>query len=315
MAYTHKISVVDSHTGGEPTRTIFSGFPELAGKSMAERKNDFENHFDHLRRALILEPRGSEVLVGALLCTPQNSQAVTGVIFFNNDGYLGMCGHGTIGVIKTLQFLGRIHPGTHIIETPVGEVSCVLHENGEVSVHNVASYRYKHQVSVEVDGLGKIYGDIAWGGNWFFLVDGHGLEITPANVETLTDVAWRIRLSLESKGIFGENGHIIDHIELFSHDTDANSRSFVLCPGKAYDRSPCGTGTSAKLACLAADGVLAPNEEWIQESVIGSRFTAFYQPGKDGEIMPVIKGNAHIHAVAELLFDETDPFCYGIITS
>ena len=316
MEQYQKISVIDSHTGGEPTRVVYDGFPELRGETLVQMREDFAQRFDHLRSALILEPRGSDVWVGALLCPPKNPKAAAGVIFFNNTAYLGMCGHGTIGVIKTLHFLKRIEAGVHIIETPVGEVECTLHEDGAVSVRNVPSYRYQKEVAVEVDGIGPIKGDIAWGGNWFFLVNEHGCMVNAQNLEQLTDVSWRIRIALEQAGITGKDGQLIDHVELFAKTDSADSRSFVLCPGKAYDRSPCGTGTSAKLACLASDGLLAPNTDWIQESVIGSRFTAFYETVAGSEaVIPTIKGKAHIHAVSEILMDPDDTFKYGIVTT
>ncbi len=316
----YTFSVIDSHTGGEPTRVVYGGFPELSGSNLQEQCADFANRFDHLRRALILEPRGSEVLVGALLCKPKSPASSAGVIFFNNSGYLGMCGHGTIGLIKTLQHLKRIDIGTHTIETPVGDVRCTLYEDGSVSVRNVPAYRYRKDVSLDVEGIGSITGDIAWGGNWFFLVNDHGYTISPDNLEQLTDISWRIRTTLNAQGITGKDGQEIDHIELFGKTDTADSRSFVLCPGKAYDRSPCGTGTSAKMACLAADGLWPPEKEWVQESVIGSRFAASYEIFSDdlhseGLIIPTIKGEAHIHAASEIFVNADDPFRYGIETS
>lgn len=279
---------------------------------MAERLDVFRTRFDHIRSAIVQEPRGSDVLVGALLCKPSISDCTTGVVFFNNVGFLGMCGHGTIGLMSTLAYLGAIAPGDHRIETPVGIVTARLHEDGAVSVYNVPSYRYAKAASVEVAGLGTITGDIAWGGNWFFLVENHGQQLEFANVEQLTQATWRIRQALEREGITGAEGAVIDHIELFAPGVNgADSRNFVLCPGKAYDRSPCGTGTSAKLACLAADSKLAPGEPWVQESIIGSRFRASYQ--RQGEqILPAITGNAYITLEGRLILDERDSFRWGV---
>ncbi len=306
-----EISVIDSHTGGEPTRVIVSGGPDLGGGAVAAQLEILRTRHDRFRSAAINEPRGSDVLVGALLVEPQDKTCVTGVIFFDNVGYLGMCGHGTIGLVTTLARLERIKTGEHRIETPVGVVTATLHPNGDVSVANVISYRKAKAVTVEVPGAGRITGDVAWGGNWFFLVGEHGCELTRANVEALTDFSWRIRQALNVQG-FPE----VDHIELFGppQTPGGHSRNFVLCPGKAYDRSPCGTGTSAKLACLAADGKLAEGEPWVQESILGSRFTGSYRwhhRGR-GEILPVITGTAYINATATLLLDEADPFCWGI---
>lgn len=311
-----KLHVIDSHTEGEPTRLVYRGFPDLGTGSMAERLQIMQHKYDHLRRAVMLEPRGNDVLVGALLCEPQDPKASAGVIFFNNSGYLGMCGHGTIGLIASLAYLGEIQPGEHMIETPVGSVHCTLHEDGSVSVRNVRSYRYRKAVSVNVPEIGTVTGDIAWGGNWFFLVNECAEAINAQNIERLTAVSWAIRQALAKSGITGENGGEIDHIELFGDTEHADSQSFVLCPGKAYDRSPCGTGTSAKLACLAAEGLLAPGQHWKQASVIGSTFTGYYQPAPDGQgIIPTIRGNAYICAENLILLDERDPFKWGIATA
>ncbi|AZC23149.1 4-hydroxyproline epimerase [Pseudomonas sessilinigenes] len=306
-----KISVIDSHTGGEPTRLVIDGFPDLGRGSMAERLDILRDRHDQWRRACVLEPRGSDVLVGALLCEPQAADACAGVIFFNNSGYLGMCGHGTIGLVRSLYHLGRIGCGVHHIETPVGAVQATLHEDLSVSVRNVPAYRYRRQVGVQVPGLGLVHGDIAWGGNWFFLISEHGQRIALDNVEALTQYTWNVRQALEATGITGAEGAVIDHIELFADDPQADSRNFVLCPGKAYDRSPCGTGTSAKLACLAADGKLAPGQTWRQASVIGSQFSASYETTGE-RIIPTLRGSAHISAEATLLLDDSDPFAWGI---
>ncbi|CAM5211238.1 4-hydroxyproline epimerase OS=Castellaniella defragrans OX=75697 GN=HNR28_002601 PE=3 SV=1 [Castellaniella defragrans] len=307
-----RISILDSHTGGEPTRLVLEGFPDLGTGTMAERRARFAEHYDDWRKTVILEPRGSDVMVGALLCAPQDPTAAAGVIFFNNTGYLGMCGHGTIGLLVSLAYLERIQPGTHRIETPVGTVTATLHDDGSVSVRNVPSYRYRKAVTVQVPGHGTVCGDIAWGGNWFFLVDAPERIVPGADRAALTEYAAAIGQALEGQGIRGEDGGHIDHIELFGPDADVDSRNFVLCPGKAYDRSPCGTGTSAKLACLAADGKLAPGAVWRQASTIGSRFQGSYELGKDGAIIPTIRGNAHISAQSTLILQDDDPFQWGI---
>jgi 4-hydroxyproline epimerase len=307
-----KITVIDSHTGGEPTRLVIAGFPDLGQGSMAERKQILEREHDQWRAACVLEPRGSDVLVGALLCEPQAADACAGVIFFNNSGYLGMCGHGTIGLVRSLHHLGRITPGVHNIETPVGTVQATLHDDLSVSVRNVPAYRYRKAVELNVPGHGVIQGDIAWGGNWFFLISEHGQRIAGDNVEALTHYTWAVREALEAAHITGKDGGVIDHIELFADDAQADSRNFVLCPGKAYDRSPCGTGTSAKLACLAADGKLVEGATWTQASVIGSRFTAHYDVVSE-QIIPTLRGTAHLSAEATLLIEDSDPFAWGIV--
>lgn len=310
-----RIQVLDSHTGGEPTRLVLDGFPDLGKGSMAERRALLAKEHDSWRAATVLEPRGSDVLVGALLCEPVDPAACAGVIFFNNTGYLGMCGHGTIGLVVSLAHLGRIGPGTHRIETPVGNVEATLHDDRSVSVRNVPAYRYRKQVPVAVPGHGRVHGDIAWGGNWFFLISDHGLRVAGDNLDELTAYTVAVQKALEDQGIRGEDGGLIDHIELFADDPDADSRNYVLCPGKAYDRSPCGTGTSAKLACLAADGKLAAGDAWRQASVIGSQFEGRFEwvgEPAQGRIIPTIRGRANISAEATLLLEEDDPFAWGI---
>lgn len=283
---------------------------------MAERLERFKAQHDHFRSAIVNEPRGNDAIVGALLCEPVDPTCATGVIYFNNVGYLGMCGHGTIGLLVTLAYLGRITPGTHRIETPVGVVVATLDENNAVSVDNVPSYRLAANVAVDVPGYGSVTGDIAWGGNWFFLVHGNGHALTLDNLEALTTFTWQIRQALQQQGITGANGQEIDHIEVFAPSAlpDVQSKNFVLCPGKAYDRSPCGTGTSAKLACLHADGKLQAGQIWRQESIVGSVFEGVIRPGAEaeGKVLPTIKGTAFVNAEAELILDERDPFCYGI---
>jgi 4-hydroxyproline epimerase len=308
-----RVRVVDSHTAGEPTRVVIEGGPDLGAGSLEARRQLLAREHDAFRAAVINEPRGSDILVGALLCPPGDPSCVAGVIFFNNVGYLGMCGHGSIGLGATLAHLGRIEPGEHRIDTPVGVVTARLHSSGAVSIRNVASYRLATGVAVDVPGWRKVTGDVAWGGNWFFLVTDHGQELALSNVERLVDFTWAIRQALPRQGITGVNGQEIDHIELFgppSHP-DGDSRNFVLCPGKAFDRSPCGTGTSAKLACLFADGKLKPGEVWRQESIVGSTFEGTVEV-VDGAIYPTITGTAYVTAEATLLFDPQDPFRMGI---
>lgn len=305
--------VIDSHTGGEPTRVVISGAPELGAGPLSERLRRFRSEHDDFRSAVVNEPRGSDVMVGALLCEPTDPDCAAGVIFFNNVGYLGMCGHGTIGLVATLAYLNRILPGEHRIETPVGVVTIVLHSDGQVSVNNIASYRLLANIGVDVPNYGRIHGDVAWGGNWFFLVSEHKADLSLSNVEELTNFTWAIRHALNQQGITGADKAEIDHIELFgpADARVADSRNFVLCPGKAYDRSPCGTGTSAKLACLYSDGKLQEGQVWRQESIIGSIFEGNVVL-RDGKIYPSIKGSAFVNAEAELVLDPRDPFCHGI---
>ena len=312
-ARTQRISVLDSHTAGEPTRLVLSGGPDLGDGPLAERLEVFRQQHDHFRSAVVNEPRGSDVLVGALLCPPCDPTCAAGVIFFNNVGYLGMCGHGTIGLVVSLAYLGKIGPGEHRIETPVGVVRATLHDTGAVTVENVPSYRKAVGVKVDVPGHGIVAGDVAWGGNWFFLVADHPLALTVKHVDELIEFSWAIRKALAAAGITGDDGKEIDHIELFgpAHHPDVHSRNFVLCPGMAYDRSPCGTGTSAKLACLHAEGKLAPGDVWRQEGILGTVFEgSFRLAGSD--VIPSITGSAYVMAESTFIFDPHDPFRMGI---
>ena len=310
---SRRVHVIDSHTGGEPTRVVVSGGPDLGDGPLSGRLERFRCDHDNFRSAVVNEPRGSDVMVGALLCQPVDPGCAAGVIFFNNVGYLGMCGHGTIGLVSTLAFMKRIQPGEHRIETPVGTVNAILHPSGEVTVNNVASYRLAANVEVDVPSYGKVQGDVAWGGNWFFLVRDHSMKLSLGNIEKLTDFTWAIRQALRQQGITGADSQEIDHIELFGPSAipSVDSKNFVLCPGKAYDRSPCGTGTSAKLACLYADGKLREGQIWKQESIVGSVFEGSVTV-RDGKIYPSIKGIAYVNAEADLVLDSRDPFCMGI---
>jgi 4-hydroxyproline epimerase len=314
-----QIRVIDSHTGGEPTRLVITGGPELTG-SMPERRAQMMDRHDAFRAAIMNEPRGHDVLVGGMLTPPLDPRHATGVVYFNNVGVLHMCGHATIGLVVTLAHLGRIQPGEHVIETSVGLVKVLLEGRDRVTFDNVVSYRYRKAVAVEVPGYGTVTGDIAWGGNWFFLIGGHGQDISLDRVAELTAYTMAVRSALVASGITGHDGGEIDHIELFGPSATASGQNFVLCPGSAYDRSPCGTGTSAKLACLAADGKLAPAETWLQESVVGSVFEGSYRvvddeipEDADGiAVVPRVTGTAFVTADANLLLDPEDPFCWGI---
>lgn len=304
-----KIQAIDSHTGGEPTRVIVSGGPDLGAGSIAARRDRFRLEFDRYRSAVVHEPRGSDAIVGAMLVEPEDPGCIAGVFFFNNVGYIGMCGHGTMGLLVTLAYLGRIGPGEHRIETPVGIVTATLDATNEVSVRNVASWRTKRQLRVDVPGLGSVIGDIAYGGNWFFLVD-HSQPMTMADVMTLAERCRAIREAVNAQG-FPE----VDHVELFGNpEAGGNSRNFVLCPGDAYDRSPCGTGTSAKLACLAADGALEEGATWVQEGILGTRFKGRYAwlDRAAGKIAPEIEGSAYVTAESTLVVDERDALGWGI---
>jgi 4-hydroxyproline epimerase len=309
-----EVAVIDSHTEGEPTRVVLEGGPDLGTGDLPTRASRLVGEFDAFRSGVICEPRGSEVVVGALLCDPVDPSCAAGVIFFNDVGLLGMCGHGTIGLVTTLEYLGRIKPGHHRIETPVGTVSAELHPDGRVSVANVPSYRYRTAIPVDVPGYGRLTGDIAWAGNWFFLVGQHPFRVAIDNRSELVSAATATRSALLQANITGEDGGLIDHIEFFAPPVTSrgSSRNFVLCPGASFDRSPCGTGTSAKMACLYADGKLAPGDLWVQEGILGTTFEGTISGNSNGRVHPIITGRAWIIAESTLKFDRRDPFSGGI---
>jgi proline racemase len=306
------VDVVDSHTEGEPTRVVVAGWPQPAGATMAERRTFLLAEQDGLRQAVVCEPRGHDAMVGALVTPPVEPGSLVGVVFFNNAGALGMCGHGLIGVVRTLEFLGRLASGVLRIDSPVGTVGAVLEAEGAVTIENVPAFCHALDVSVDVPGLGRVTGDVAWGGNWFFLTELDAPSLELANAAALTDATSRVLEALAAQGITGRDGTAIDHVELIGppRRQDADARNFVLCPGRAYDRSPCGTGTSAKLAVLAARGKLAPGRRWRQESITGSLFEGWLEE-KDGVLVPHIRGRAYVMGRSTLFFDAADPFREG----
>ena len=302
--------VIDSHTGGEPTRVVVDGRLPLGEGELSERLEIFHQEWDRLRSALVCEPRGSEALVGAYLTDAVSKDAIAGVIFFNNVGFLGMCGHGLIGVVETLRFLGRITAGTHRIDTPVGLVEFVLSDDGRVSFENVACFRKARNVGVSTAALGNVVGDVAWGGNWFYLVHQHKESLELSNLNRLKEVAGELRRAINEAG-YPE----VDHIELLGPPVGEGShaRNFTLCPGGEYDRSPCGTGTSAGIACLAADGKVREGEKWVLESVLGSAFSASFrwEDRAKGWIRPTIEGRAYVTAESKLVYAANDPLIAG----
>ncbi len=305
--------IIDSHTGGEPTRIIVENGPDLGQGTMAQRRARFVEQFSHIRTTLTGEPRGSLFMVGALLCEPHDPNNAAGVIFFNNAGVLGMCGHGMIGLIVTLYHLGKVGLGLHRVETPVGVVEVELLSPNRARIENVPSYRFAKDVSVDIPNFGSITGDIAWGGNWFYLVKQHHQVLSQDNTLALVNYCASIQQALNDAGITGDDGSAVDHIELFGEPSDsqlADSRNFVLCPGREYDRSPCGTGTSAKMACLYEDGLLKPGQLWRQQSIIGSIFEGFVKC-KDDKLIPIITGNAYVTMDSRVLQDVSDPFVNG----
>ncbi len=307
--------VIDSHTGGMPTRVILDNAPDLGTGPLAERAQRLATEHEAFYKSVLLEPRGQPGMVAALLVPPVDPDCVTGVIYFDADAVLGMCGHGTIGLGVTLAHLGRITPGTSKIETPAGVITIDLHDTNTVSVTNVESRRVRKSVTVETTQYGPVTGDVAYGGNWFFILDPSPIPVAPENIRALTDMTIAIREACIAQSVGGEGGEPVDHVifQDSSGTPDVHSRNFVLCPDDNYDRSPCGTGSSARLACLAADGLLAPGAEIVQHSVIGSPYRLSYQPGPNGGVIPTLTGQAHIMADSTLVFAVNDPFKQGIL--
>lgn len=306
--------VIDSHTGGMPTRVILDGGPNLGTGSLKQRADSLASEHEAFYKSVLLEPRGQPGMVAALMVPPVDPDCAAGVIYFDADAVLGMCGHGTIGLAVTLAHLGRIKPGISKIETPAGVITIDLLDQNTVRVTNVESRRVHKSVTVDTAEYGQITGDVAYGGNWFFIVDPSPIPVVPGNIRTLTDRAIAIREACLDQAIGGEAGEPVDHV-IFQGASDTpgvHSRNFVLCPDDNYDRSPCGTGSSARLACLAADGLLSPDTEIQQESIIGSPYTLSYQPGPKGGVVPALTGQAHIIADGQLYFAENDPFKLGV---
>ena len=308
------IRVVDSHTEGEPTRVVVDGWPIPRGATMAERRDDLRARYDHLRRAVVDEPRGHEAIVGALLTPPVSAGAAAGIVFFNNGTYLGMCGHGLIGVVRTLEYLGRLAPGDASFDTPVGLVRATLSTDGSVTIQNVPSYLHARDVALDVPGYGKVVGDIAWGGNWFFITHAGQVSLEFARLAELNRFTQAIQAEIRLRGITGANGGDIDHVEISGAPirADADARNFVLCSGGVYDRSPCGTGTSATMAARHARGQLALNAEWRQEGFVGGLFTGWLTAGENNSLIPHVRGRAYVTGEATLRFDKDDPFRFGI---
>ena len=293
---------------------VISGTPDLGGGSIADQAAVFSKQHDHFRRAVVNEPRGHDAMVGALLLPASHPDSLCGVIFFNNVGTLHMCIHGAIGLGATLAHMGRITPGAYQIDTSIGVVTLTLHSDHRVSIENIPCHRYARQVAVDVPGYGNVTGDVAWGGNWFFLMNDQGPTVDRNGIHELIQFSSAVKAALAAQGITGENGMEIDHVECFGPPTDAtlaDSKNFVLCPGNAFDRSPCGTGTSAKLACLHAEGKLSPGQTWRQAGIVDSVFEGSVRPHGNNQVIPTITGRAWITGESTFHFSEDDPFAYG----
>jgi proline racemase len=327
------LQAVDSHTAGEPTRIVTGGLPPVAGATMAEKRAALRIRHDALRRALVHEPRGHDAIVVAYLVPPCHPDAHAGVVFCNDVGYLGMCGHGAIGVATVLVGMGMVpaqEPETRVVlDTPAGLVPCrVAVSNGRaraVTITNVPSFQFRQRAIAAVPGFGKVAADIAWGGNWFAFVEAAqlGLHVDKAHLPQLLPAAIAVREALAANGVRGvhpESGEeqLVDHVKLFDalEGPTPGARAMTLCPGTAYDRSPCGTGTSAKLAVLHSKGELGVGEWFTSESVIGTRFrariAATTQVGQFAAIVPEIEGAAYVTGLQTFVLDPEDPCVHGL---
>lgn len=330
MRSVRNIYTVESHTMGEPLRLVVGGFPNLVGKTIPEKREYFIEHYDHLRKAIMLEPRGHKDMFGAILTQSTMPEADIGVIFMHGEGFHNMCGHGTIATNTILVETGMVEvqePVTTIkMEAPAGLVT--VHVNVEqgraksVSFENVPAFLYKEGAEVDVPGYGKLKIDISFGGSFFAIIDAKqlGIDICPENSSKLVDAGMAIihAANEQIKVQHPELEHIktIDLCEIYgpAKSEDADMQNITVFDGQ-IDRSPCGTGTSAKVATLWAKGELKIGEEFVYESVINTKFIGKAlretQVGPYKAIIPEITGSAYITGHSQFFIDENDPVKYG----
>jgi len=312
-----RLRVIDSHTIGEPTRvviddTLVAGL-DLGGGSVRERCDRFRERYDHVRRAIVCDPRGAVAMVGVILLPPADPKCRFGAFYVNRVGFLDMCGHATIGLAVTLGRLGHVEPGSFRLETPAGVVGVTWHGGSEASFECVPPRRIHKTLSLDCDDGSRVTGDVATSGLWFFLCRDHGLPVEPAAIPALTARAWAIRRGLEAAGITGDSGAVIDHVVLLGPPLERvnDGRAFVLCPDGAFDRSPCGTGTSALVGCLFEDGVIGEAQVWRQESVLGGVYEASIRR-EGGILVPTVRGRAWLTGETTLYFAADDPYREGL---
>ena len=312
-----RLRVIDSHTIGEPTRVVIdeslvAGL-DLGMGSVRERRDRFRDRYDHVRSALVGDPRGTNAMVGVILVPPADPSCRFGAFYVNRVGYLDMCGHATIGLAVTLGSQGIIEPGSFRLETPAGVVGVMWHGGGAASFECVPPRRIAKSLALACDDGSRVTGDVATSGLWFFICRDHGLAVEPAAIPALTERAWSIRRALEARGITGDGGEVIDHVVLLGppREPGNDGRAFVLCPDGAFDRSPCGTGTSALVGCLLDDGMLAEGRTWRQESVLGGVYEARIRR-EQGVAVPTVRGRAWLTAETTLHFAADDPYRIGL---
>jgi proline racemase len=324
------ITAVDSHTEGMPTRVITGGVGPIPGATMAERRLHFMAHMDDLRLLLMREPRGHGAMSGAILQPPSRPDADWGVVFIEVSGCLPMCGHGTIGVASVLVETGMVvvsEPETVVrLDTPAGLVEArVAVQDGRarsVTLRNVPAFLHERDREVEVPGLGTVAYDLAFGGNFYAILPAAsiGLDVDPARSGELIDAGLAIMAAIDAEGgpvHPGDPGiRGCHHVILHAPGLDgADGRAATAIHPGWLDRSPCGTGTSARMAQLHARGELALDTPWVHESVIGTRFTGRLVAEADAAgrpaVVPEITGRAWITGTAQYLLDPEDPFPAG----
>ncbi|MFJ8526702.1 proline racemase family protein [Bacillus sp. NPDC094106] len=325
-------TTIDTHTGGNPTRTLISGLPKLVGTTMAEKMLHMKTEYDWIRQFLMNEPRGHDVMSGALLTDPCHPEADIGVIYIETGGYLPMCGHDTIGVCTALVESGLIpvyEPVTSLkLDTPAGFVEVDISvENGkakEVSFCNIPAFLLK-RVCVNAEGIGYIDADIAYGGNFYAIIDAKlvGLDLVPENASQIIETAIHIRNTINEKFevIHPQYPFIkgLTHIEFYTDSTHekANVKNTVVVPPGGIDRSPCGTGTSAKLAVLYANKKISIQEEFIHESIVGSLFKGCVLETTYVEnieaVVTKITGSAWLMGMHRFIYHEEDPLKEGFL--
>jgi len=329
----NSFKTIDTHTMGEPTRIITEGLPFIPGNNMMDKKNYLVEHFDYIRTMTMHEPRGHGDMFGAILMEPTKKEADIGVIFMDSGGYLNMCGHGSIGVSTILVDEGYVkveEPITNItLDTPAGLVRAKVEvENKKakgVSIENVPAFLYKENIKIEISELGQVPVDISFGGSFFALVDSKylNLKISLENIDEIIKLALIIREKINNKvKVIHPNIpdiNKVDLVEIYGKPTNsiADLKNVVIFGAGQFDRSPCGTGTSAKLAYLHGKNKLKKNEYFVHESITGTMFKGRIleevKIGKYNGIIPEIKGRAFIIGYSHLIAQEEDPFKHGLI--
>ncbi|MCK5120110.1 MAG: proline racemase family protein [Candidatus Latescibacteria bacterium] len=326
MEFEHLITAIDSHTAGEPTRIVTGGLPFIPGKSMAEKKHYLREKLDYVRTALIQEPRGYRDMFGAILVPPVSGEADLGVVFIGCGRYYNMCGHGSIGIAVVALKMGwieAVEPFTDVVlDTPAGLIRArVAVKDGKIgkgAIRNVPCFLHTPDFEVEVPGVGTVRLDIAFGGNFFALVEAGqlGMEIEPEYAEAFQKKGLAIReaVNRRAKIVHPVLGHITGLEEVMFY---AGNRNVVILGEGSVDRSPCGTGTSARMAALFAKGELELGQEFVHESIIGTRFYGrLVEEASIGDfraVVPELESEAYITGIHQWVMEPDDPLKHGFL--